>query len=125
MYYVCIENGQITGISNYEPNTPDSVTVVPITDEENEGLRTKTHYFDFNDNVVKAHESSYVTAEEAKKAQEIVNAEQRFILDSTDWKVMRHIREKALGQPTSLTDAEYLALEQSRADAASAIVQIQ
>lgn len=42
-------------------------------------------------------------------------------LSSTDWKVMRHIREKALGQTTSMTEAEYLELEQLRSDAASKI----
>lgn len=35
---------------------------------------------------------------------------------------MRHIREKALGVATSLTDAAYLELEQSRDAAAARIV---
>ena len=38
---------------------------------------------------------------------------------------MRHIREKALGQAASLTDQQYLDLEQARATAAAAIVEIQ
>jgi len=125
MYYVCIEDGQITGISNYEPNTPESVTVVSITDEENDGLRLKTHYFDFETSTVESYDNTHLATEEAKKAQEIANAENRFILDSTDWQVLRHFRQKALGQPTTLSEEEYLALEQTRADAAAAIVQIQ
>jgi len=38
---------------------------------------------------------------------------------------MRHLREKALEQPTSLTDQQYIDLEQARATAAAAIVEIQ
>ena len=48
----------------------------------------------------------------------------KFLADS-DWKVMRHLREKALGQATSLTDQQYIDLEQARATAAAAIVEIQ
>ena len=126
MYYVCIENEAISSVMPYEPNVPENFTVVQITDEEYKGaFKEKTHYFDMVTMSVLAFAQSHLDTEESKKAQERLNAENRFVLESTDWKVMRHIREKALGQPTSLTDAEYLALEQTRADAAAAIVQIQ
>ena len=42
-------------------------------------------------------------------------------LNSTDWKIMRHIREQALGLETSLTDKEYLELENKRQEAAKSI----
>lgn len=45
-------------------------------------------------------------------------------LNSTDWKVLRHIRELALNQPTSLSHEQYIELEQARAEAAAKIVQI-
>lgn len=54
--------------------------------------------------------------------QEQTNRKALIFLSSTDWKVLRHIREKALGQPTTLSDAEYLALEQERQQAADSIV---
>lgn len=54
--------------------------------------------------------------------QEQVNKEALEYLNSTDWKVLRHIRQKALGEETSLTEAQYLELEQSRSDAAKRIV---
>jgi hypothetical protein len=43
-------------------------------------------------------------------------------LAETDYKVLRHLRQKALGQELSLSEEEYLALEQERSDAAARIV---
>jgi hypothetical protein len=126
MYYICVENQAITGVFNYEPGVPEAVSVTEITDEQYDAIvNTKSHYFDIPTLEVKAYTTEHISAEEAKKAQELTNAESRLILDSTDWKVLRHIRQKALGQPTTLSDQEYLELEQARADAADAIVQIQ
>lgn len=126
MYYVCIENEAISSVMPYEPNVPDTFTVVAITDDEYRGaFKEKTHYFDMVTMSVLAFAQSHLDTEEAKKTQERSNAENRFILESTDWQVLRHFRQKALGQTTTLSDEEYLALEQTRADAAAAIVQIQ
>lgn len=54
--------------------------------------------------------------------KESSNRINRKYLAETDWMVMRHIREKALGVETSLTDEEYIQLEQKRAEAALNIV---
>lgn len=59
---------------------------------------------------------------EEKAQQEKINAESLAFLAATDFKVLRHIRQKALGQETSLSEEEYLALEQERSDAAFRIV---
>lgn len=59
---------------------------------------------------------------EEKAQQEKINAEALKLLAESDFKVLRHIRQKALGQETSLSEEEYLALEQERSDAASRIV---
>jgi hypothetical protein len=126
MYYVIIENGEISSILGYEPNVPETHTVIEISNEEYESIVTaKTHYFDLTDLSVKSYAQDYLDASTTKEAQRIANAEKRYFLENSDWKVMRHIREKALEQSTSLTDSEYLALEQARADAAAAIVEIQ
>jgi len=58
----------------------------------------------------------------AKVEQEKINAEALAYLASTDWKVLRHIRQKALGHPTTLSEEEYLQMEQDRAVKASSIV---
>jgi hypothetical protein len=126
MYYVIIENGEISSVLGYEPNVPETHTVIEISDAEYDSiLMAKTHYFDLTDLTVKSYAQDYLDAATTKETQRIANAEKRYFLENSDWKVMRHIREKALGQTTTLTDQEYLDLEQSRADAAAAIVEIQ
>jgi hypothetical protein len=126
MYYVIIENGEISSILNYEPNVPETHTVVEISDAEHASIVTaKTHYFDLANLTVKSYDQTHIDTEAAKEAQRITNAEKRYFLENSDWKVMRHIREKALGQATTLTDQQYLDLEQARATAAAAIVEIQ
>jgi hypothetical protein len=126
MYYIVIENGGISSILNYEPNVPETHTVVEISNAEYASIVTaKTHYFDLADLTVKSYDQTHIDTEAAKEAQRITNAEKRYFLENSDWKVMRHLREKALGQSTTLTDQQYLDLEQARATAAAAIVEIQ
>lgn len=119
MHYVCIENSSIVSILNYHPNVPDSVTVVQISDEQNSQLVAGTHYFDLNSKTVLSVSSDTL----AQKTQDLANLQERDFLNSTDWKVLRHIRQKALGVPTSLSEEEYLELEQQRQAAAARIVQ--
>ena len=57
-----------------------------------------------------------------QREQDRLNGIEREFLNSTDWKIMRHIRQKALNVATSLTDVEYLELEQQRQAAAARIV---
>jgi hypothetical protein len=105
---------------------PETHTVIEISDAEHESIITaKTHYFDLADNTVKSYSQTHLDTEAAKEAQRIANAEKRYFLENSDWKVLRHLREKALSQPTSLTDQQYLDLEQARATAAAAIIEIQ
>ena len=126
MYYVVIENGGISSILSYEPSVPATHTVIEIPNEVYQSITTaKTHYFDLADNTVKSYSQLHLDTEAAKETQRITNAEKRKFLTDSDWKVMRHLREKALGQTTTLTDQQYLDLEQARATAAAAIVEIQ
>jgi len=121
MNYVCIEDNKIIGIFNYQPGVPDSVTVVEITDEEAKQINENTHFLD-TDNIVKPRPQADLDAEAAVKELELENAEKREFLNSTDWKVMRHIRQTALGIPTTLTEAEYVALETERQTVANGII---
>jgi hypothetical protein len=118
MHYVCIENDAITSILNYEPNLPDGVSAIGITDDEMKNIEAGTHMFDLESKRVVRHEQAFFDAKEVEK-QNGLKLEQ---LRATDWKVLRHSREKALGIATSLTDEEYLALEQERQDIAKSIV---
>ena len=117
MYYICVENDRLTGVLNYEPNVPSSVVVVPITDEEYAKLDQRTHYFDIPSSTVQP----YSKTETDKLAAQEANLEHKKFLKTTDWQVLRHIRQKALGMPTSLSEAEYLELEAERQRRADAI----
>lgn len=120
MHYVCIENNQVTSVLNYRPNVPNSIKVVEITDEQNVQCSNGTHYFDTNQNKVVPQSQSVLNAQEIDKQ----NAVKRNKLQSTDWIVLRHIREKALGVPTSITEAEYVKIEQERQEIAKTIVNL-
>lgn len=118
MHYVCIENNKVVSILNYEPGVPESVQVVQISDDDATNIQNQTHLFDIPTKTVVPVDSAVLTQKEIDKK----NGIEREFLNSTDWKVMRHLREKALGVQTSLTEAEYLELEKQRADAAARIV---
>ena len=118
MNYVCIENNAISSILNYEPSVPDTVEVVTISDDDGKKLHDQTHIFDLNSKTVVPIDASIT----AQKEKEKLNGVEREFLNSTDWKILRHIRQKSLNITTTLTDAEYLALEQQRNEAATRIV---
>lgn len=118
MYYVCIEDNKVVGIQEYEPAVPETVTVVTITDQQQKQIMDQTHRFDVPTKTVVPVDAAIL----AQKEQEKLNGVEREFLNSTDWKVMRHIRQKALGISTSLTEEQYIELEQQRQAAAARIV---
>ena len=125
MYYICIENDKISGMLNYEPNVPESIRVVTISNEEYELItEAKTHYFDITTDIVTARAQEILDAEAVRRAQLQKNSVNMRFLDSTDWKIMRHLREQTLNKPTTLSDEEFVALEAERAVAAAAILPV-
>lgn len=110
MYYVCIEDNRIISVLNHLPSVPGTVTVKEISDHDYELLTAGSHYFDILTQTIRAHNNSVLDQREQEKQSTILKKQ----LESTDWKVLRHIRQKALGVPTSLSDAEYLDLELER-----------
>jgi len=123
MHYLLVEDNQVTSILNYEPNVPDTVTVVPITDEEHKDLtESKVSYFDIPSMQIKKYTQDQLNSQKSLEEQNKINAENREFLNSTDWKILRHLRETNLGVPTSLSQEQYLDLEQQRKGAASRIV---
>ena len=121
MNYICIEEEKIIGVFNYQPAVPDSVIVVAITDEEAANIEKGTHFFDA-DKTVKSKSQEEITKISEEKQKEIIKAEKQEFLNSTDWKVLRHIRQLALEIPTSLTAEQYLELENQRQNAANSII---
>lgn len=115
MHYVCIENNVVIGIQNYRPAVPPTVSVVEITDEQFNQIADQTHRFD-------VPTGSLIALDLSSKEQERLNAVDREFLNSTDWKVLRHIRQKTLGITTTLTEEQYIELEQQRQAAANRIV---
>ena len=118
MHYVCVESNRVTGVLDYEPNVPDTITVVQITQQQREDIESGTHYFDVDSLSVQPHQAEVLE----QRAQQDANREHENYLRSTDWQVLRHIRQKALGMPTSLSEAEYLELEAERQRRADAII---
>jgi hypothetical protein len=107
MYYVCIEDNQVTSIVDYEPNVPDTVSIETITNAKFKSIADGKSYYDaIKREVVKVATSIIKSEEKSKKALEFLN--------DTDWKVLRHIRETGLGIEPSLSAAEYIKLEKER-----------
>jgi hypothetical protein len=117
MHYVCIENNQINSILNYEPNVPNTVRVVVITTEDYDKIKTGNYYFNVATDAVEPNTASMV---EARQAEVNLLASKKYLAD-TDWMVLRHMREKTLGMPTTLSDSELVELETKRAAAAALI----
>ena len=117
MHYVCIENNIVVSVLNYKPNVTSSVEVVEITDSQAAQIAAQTHYFDVPSRSVTAVAAGIT----AQRAADVANGQEREFLNSTDWKILRHIRQKALNISTSLSDAEYIQLEQQREAAAARI----
>ena len=118
--YVCIDTeiNEVTSVLNYQPNVPETVDVVEITDEQDKQIKDQTHFFDLDSRTVKPMPQAVLD----KQEQEKENITLRAFLSSTDWQVMRHIRQKALGITTTLNDEEYIALETQRQEAAAKII---
>jgi hypothetical protein len=116
--FVCIENNEVVSILSYEPNVPDTIEIVEITEAENQLIKDQTHYFDLVTRTV----ISLPDADLEKKEIEKQNIPILEFLSSTDWKVLRHLRQKTLGIATSLSEEEYLELENQRQNAANSII---
>ena len=110
MLYYCIENRQLVSIMNIEPQVPDSVTVVLVEDQDHANIQSGTHWFNLDKLCVESRPRESIDRDSQRSQDE----EHREFLRSTDWQVLRHIRQKTLGQPTTLTEQQYLELEQQR-----------
>jgi hypothetical protein len=112
--------GSVT-IVNYEPNVPNSIKVFGITETEKKQIDNGTHFFNVSTYAIEMKPSEDIQSEALAKKTQQENAQHKEFLNSTDWKVLRHIREKTLNQPTTLSRQEYIELEQERDKAANSI----
>jgi hypothetical protein len=120
MYYVCIENNTVVGIQSYKPAVPSSVEIVEINDDEYQQLMDQTYIFNIQLKQVSPVSDNVLTAKLIEKE----NAIYLDFLHKTDWQVLRHLRQLSLGIDTSLTNEQYLQLEQERNIAASNVQKI-
>lgn len=118
MKYICIENNTVVSVLDYEPNVPSTIEVVKVSLDNFALIEAKTHYFNVATKTIEKNKDEDLL----KLHQESTNRKNLQFLSDTDWKVLRHTREKALGLPTSMTEIEYLSLEQERQIAAKGII---
>jgi hypothetical protein len=118
MKYICIENNVVVSVLDYKPNAPSTVEVVEMSLDNFALIEAKTHYFDVSSKTIEKKKDEDLL----KIHQKSINRQNLTFLSESDWKVLRHTREKALGIETSMTETEYLALEQQRQIAAQGIV---
>lgn len=117
MYYVCVSEGRISSIINYEPACVEPMRAYRISDLDYAQIQAQTHYFDVH-MLCMREMPEHVLLE--KTNQEHNRACLRYLKD-TDWQVLRHIRQRHLGLPTSLTEEDYTELELKRQQAADSI----
>lgn len=120
MYYVCIENNTVVSVSSYRPGVPEHIEVVEITDEQHKSIEDKTHFFSLETKSVEVTPAVEFDKVGIRTQNEVY---ERF-LNTSDWQVMRHIRQKALGIPTTLSEEEYITLETQRQEAANNIINV-
>ena len=117
MHYYCVENNQLVSIANYKPNTPASVICVEIDDVTHKSIERGEWWFNL-DSMCAEPRPQTMLDHMAADAEQQAN---RTFLAETDWQVLRHLRQQALGIETSLTHDQYLDLERRREAAATAI----
>lgn len=120
MKYVCVEDDKVVSVLSYLPSVPDSVYVTEITDEDYLILEDRRGYFDISSASVVSYPPEHFQQHNTEKN----NAEEREFLNSTDWMVLRHLRQKTLGLETTLSEHQFVELEQQRHESANRIVKI-
>ena len=111
MNYLLIENEQLVGVCDYEPNIgEDDIQVVTYS-----GNIPRERILYINGKIVDSNNYVFINGNYVKRTKAIetllkTNEESKNYLNDTDWMVIRHRDQLALGQTTSLTDEQYLDL---------------
>lgn len=88
-----------------------------------ESMEALNFHFENHGDLGSYGEDFQVEIEDTSEAERIEKESREALdfLNSTDYKVLRHIRQKNLAQKTTLSEEEYLALEIDRSYAASRV----
>ena len=111
MNYLLIENEQLVGVCDYEPNIgEDDIKIINYS-----GNIPKERILYINGKIEDSNNYVFINGKYIKRTKAVenlikINAEATNYLTDTDWLVIRHRDQLALGQETSLTNEQYLDL---------------
>lgn len=97
------------------------VEITPATFDEN-GDEVSAAVFDNQEVIIQGDYAILIEDISTKLQQEQINTDALAFLNDADWKRQRHLSQKALGIPTSLSEQEYLFMEQECQNARNRIV---
>ncbi|MBR1625515.1 MAG: hypothetical protein IJ681_00055 [Bacteroidales bacterium] len=111
MNYLLIENEQLVGVCDYEPNVgDDDIKILTYS-----GNIPKERILYLNGKIEDSNNYVFINGKYAKRTKAVenlikINADATNYLTDTDWLVIRHRDQLALGLETSLTNEQYLDL---------------
>lgn len=123
MNYLLIENDKCVGVCDYEPNVGnDNIQVITYS-----GNIPQERLIYVDGKVADMNNYTFINGKYVKKTKAIenllnTNDEAKHYLNDTDWLVIRHRDQLALGQTTSLTNEQYLDLLAKRQAARERVV---
>ena len=123
MNYLLIENEKLVGVCDYEPNVgDDDIQVVAYS-----GNIPRERIIYVDGKVADMNNYVFINGKYIKKTRAIenllnTNDEAKHYLNDTDWLVITHRDQLALGQSTSLTNEQYLDLLTKRQAARERVV---
>ena len=124
MNYLLIENDKCVGVCDYEPNVGnDNIQVITYS-----GNIPQERLIYVDGKVADMNNYTFINGKYVKKTKAIekllnTNDEAKHYLNDTDWLVIRHRDQLALGQTTSLTNEQYLDLLTKRQAARERVVE--
>jgi len=124
MNYLLIENEKLVGVCDYEPNVgEDDIQVITYS-----GNIPRERILYINGKIEDSDNYVFLNGKYVRKTKAITNLintneEAKNYLNDTDWLVIRHRDQLALGQTTSLTNEQYLDLLAKRQAARERVVE--
>ena len=124
MNYLLIEEGNLVGICDYEPNIGnDNIQVIKYS-----GNIPRERILYLNEKIVDSKDYVYINNKYIKNTKAVAdllekNKTERNYLTETDWLVIRHRDQLDLRQETSLTNEQYLDLLAKRQVARESVVE--
>ncbi len=124
MIYLLIENNNLVGVCDYEPNIgDDNIQII-----EYSGNIPKENIIYIDGKICNIDDYVFINEKYVKKTKAVsnlinTNNELRNYLADTDWLVIRHRDQVDLKQETSLTEDQYIDLLNKRQAARERVVE--